>query len=125
MDKREIKFRAWNKKSRRMFDPQELTPLALNTDCKELAGVFIPFHEDVELMQFTGLKDKNGKEAYHKDIVEVIVGRKNTYWVIEWSDDQASFILRSLLYGDLPVFKINEMLIIGNTCENPELINGR
>jgi uncharacterized phage protein (TIGR01671 family) len=71
---REIKFRAWDKDSKRMRYAEDLigpggwviqfhgVPLEIG-----IHGVFEP--ENVELMQYTGLEDKNGKEIYEGDIV--------------------------------------------------------
>jgi uncharacterized phage protein (TIGR01671 family) len=62
--KRELKFRCWNGK---MIDLHSITPLAIG-DLKQ-DGVFIPFMEGCHIMQYTGLKDKNGKEIYEGDVV--------------------------------------------------------
>jgi uncharacterized phage protein (TIGR01671 family) len=71
---RPIKFRAWDKDSKRMHYAEDLigpggwviqfhgVPLEIG-----IHGVFEP--ENVELMQYTGLEDKNGKEIYEGDIV--------------------------------------------------------
>lgn len=64
---REIKFRAWHEAVKIMIDLHMITPFALNINTD---GLFIPFSDGIHLMQYTGLKDKNGKEIYEGDIVE-------------------------------------------------------
>lgn len=54
---REIKFRAWNKATKTMHYP-DWDELAVRAKLAE-----------IELMQYTGLKDKNGVESYWDDIV--------------------------------------------------------
>lgn len=60
---REIKFRVWNEVMEKMFAWNEF----LNTNMKQ---TFIaPESTAMILMQYTGLKDKNGKEIYEGDIL--------------------------------------------------------
>ena len=132
---RKIKFRAWDSKNKYMldsaygdwisFDGVAYTQASYthNTPNIEIEGA-----KDYTLMQYTGLKDKNGKEIYEGDICisteedsycvetirngEILWNNEKAYFKIEYFDD--SFRNMSLLHQI-------ELEIIGNIHENPEL----
>jgi uncharacterized phage protein (TIGR01671 family) len=118
---REIKFRAWDKKNKVMiYDFSYYCKLGENyaiydfdTDVDECIS------DDVELMQFTGLKDKNGKEIYEGDIM------RNSQLLREWTLEKVEFgkILdpdwEEYTYG---YFDYTDGEVIGNIHENPELL---
>ena len=89
-------------------------------------------HPTEPIMQYTGLKDKNVKEIYEGDIVEVsefIKEHKLTrkiYEVIEWITPN---FWRVTLDKEMPehakaqyLYEDEEYIIIGNIYENPELL---
>lgn len=105
---REIKFRAWLKKSSIDDEPWMVGPFDLTQDNR-----WIFEHEPI-LMQYTGLKDKNGQEIYEGDIVKGGFSGKNFEVIFK----EGSFYAREmLLYGINP-----ECKVIGNIYENPDLL---
>lgn len=69
---------------------------------------------DLALMQYTGLKDKNGKEIYEGDIV------RSGNWIAEVPSIN-EFILQAMTYGQ-SMTDYTRTIVIGNIYENPELI---
>jgi uncharacterized phage protein (TIGR01671 family) len=78
---------------------------------------------DVEIMQYTGLHDKNGKEIYEGDNAEgnLFDRRVPIMGTIVYDIAYACYALQNEA-GLTPLFKIAEIEIIGNIYENPELL---
>ena len=110
---REIKFRAWDKKIKEMIR----TLLAINQHFR-LNDLF--YSDKVIWMQFTGLQDKNGKEIYEGDIINMgdwkgVVTFSYGCFGIENSDKGF------LVYADKWfVDNYGNPEVIGNIYENPE-----
>ena len=132
---REIKFRAWNKLSKRIaivkhviFDGSEsgIEQAFVHYDNTPLNDdKWIP-KDCLELMQYTGLKDKNGKEIYEGDIVKIWSARLGTSnYKIEYH--APSFTLTVITNTrsfpmDIDWQFVQEIKVIGNIFENPELL---
>jgi uncharacterized phage protein (TIGR01671 family) len=127
---REIKFRAWAINSKKIVDLKKITPLACDPGLLKYGdGLFIPFREDIILMQYTGLKDKNGIEIYEGDIVEVLNsaddenGEFDVTTVCKW--DNGCFVLEDCSGGHWTrqLFHAPERLTIkGNIYENASML---
>jgi len=123
---REIKFRAWDKNTvsmSRSFSVWEAGDM--------LKGLLLKYqntnNEFPVLMQYTGLKDKNGKEIYEGDIVRVYNDSENfydctvVYQVEQWNGVSAVCLSHpGIGEHNFPFDKHYE--IIGNIYENQELL---
>lgn len=126
---RKIKFRAWDKKYLVMdydFSKDLLITRdgkILEKDERNFADQYWVEYDEVDhyvLMQFTGLKDKNGKEIYEGDI---IVGDPDIPCAVSWIENDACFIaLSENKRICISPYRFNEREIIGNIYANPELL---
>ena len=111
---REIKFRAWLKADKKMFRVDGIrfrggwVSLPTWGDDEDYNDFLL---KDVELMQFTGLKDKNGKEIYERDVARWDRKNKINIALVEDVRDWAG------------QYNSKEWEVIGNIYENPELLN--
>ena len=126
---KEVKFRGWDKELDFMISIKRYKidfngQVLFDNNDKELYNQT----NKIELMQYTGLKDKNGVEIYESDIIKAI-----------WSKDCDEYIANEEWIGDIffnyGSFDINgewcvalncfngTLEVIGNIYENPELLN--
>ena len=88
-------------------------------------GIVITLNCD-NLLQCTGLKDKNGTLIYEEDIVDVLP--EDEYGVIEWDNITARYAIRIISEkgcADFDNYYGAELEVIGNIYENPELLKGQ
>lgn len=109
---REIKFRAWDKTHAFYEYIDDLYWFEEN----QIHG----FDDDRYIFeQFTGLRDKNGREIYEGDILETSESDDHCYEVVEYSGCAFSLISSGILLEDAG---LGMSKIIGNIHENPDLV---
>ncbi len=131
---REIKFRAWQPfrslhRKPGMYEVSDIAFYPANGG----GEAFLALHgeesksseylEDIHLMQYTGLKDKNGVEIYEGDLLssDHTTNARNAPQIVAYSmlpvhgDYQES-------YGYTFDYRAEELEIVGNIYENPELL---
>ena len=130
---REIKFRAWDGELKEMIGPEEVLScsfIGLNGEWLGLSDL-LKGEGGFELMQYTGLRDKNGVEIYEGDILKAVDGYTG---LIVYRTESAQFVGFNIgkefteeefdtLYTVNGSF--NSAEVIGNRFENPELLEAK
>lgn len=119
---RAIKFRAWIKEEKRIVEVEIVDTRAKTISYIEKSKITNGYYlrsmnfEEIELMQYTGIKDKNGKEIYEGDIV---VNSDGDYGYVFFKD--GAYNVRHDVYtGYLFAWDYE---IKGNIYENIEMLN--
>lgn len=118
-----IKFRAWDKDGQYMEYTDKNLVVCFSDEGASAVdhttfGHSCTCMEDIELMQSTGLKDKNGVEIYEGDIIRGpydtgIIGYEMVTTEVKYD------LLKGFQLGQ---FDLNITEVIGNIYENPDLL---
>ncbi len=149
---REIKFRAWDYNNECMI-PWEKIKLEKEEGETTLSVVIYDdsvgdYYDDFPFMQYTGLKDKNGREIYEGDITELVVDGEIRRFVVNiktvirevvshpsFFDETAKVAITGVVFewngfelfpcvDENGEFDNSKMIVVGNVLEHSYLLEG-
>ena len=115
MKTREIKFRAWDKQVKKFCNWEHAVTIDLDGEIyRNRTEDKAPF---LILMQYTGLKDKNGKEIYEGDIVKLVKNLRE-----QGEESMFTVKFQNAMFQPFFAIKGKDVTIRGNIYENPDLL---
>lgn len=120
---REIKFRFWDDTLKEMIWPNaNFTTMVIRLNGRVTDG---SVNMVGTLMQFTGLKDKNGVEVYDGDVIRSESGiftEPVTLIVHTHDEDWPGTVMATSEDNHCPLWDATPCEVIGNIYENPEIL---
>lgn len=116
----DIKFRAWDKLKKHMY--YNVQDIYCDSKLGDCFGDILTASAKFEVMMYTGVTDDKDDEIYEDDIVAFkVIGGTRGVGYVRWDDERATFLIDG---GDIAFFDdLENIQILGNTHENPELLN--
>jgi uncharacterized phage protein (TIGR01671 family) len=122
---RKIKFRAWIESAKIMteIDKIDFRNNEVAFGFHDIGVVYFRSINEVELMQFTGLEDKNGKQIYEGDILKIYYqnNQKSYLKQVKWLNDA----INKGRWDALDNCAYTSCEIVGNIFENPKLLEDK
>ena len=151
---KEVKYRIWDKRNQVMYTPEFVSSFDFECKCAWVKAVGKGgrwlYFKDAEILQYTGLKDKNGTEIFENDILRVwhedeyVPNRDSGGGIIDYdrkrgfsqlgkiSFEGCSFEYKTAKTTDgrheeihMPIDWLMDYEVVGNFYENPELLSNQ
>lgn len=125
---REIKFRVWDERSEKMRKVHAISfddlPSIYAESLGDADGPSVCLMQSYSLMQYTGLKDKGGREIYEGDLVQIMDEIKEVKADPNLYNAWNPFVHTGWFGGKHVILTVfpGSCEVIGNIHENPDLL---